>query len=167
MNKIIFIIIFLLLNYLLYSKSNYEDFDHMLNSNLVGSVEFINTEELEILLKTENNIYILDIRSLAEYEISRIKGARFIDYKAFKLSDVKDIRKFDNIVLYCSVGYRSERVGEILLEEGYTNVYNLYGGIFKWVNEERIVVDSFGQTDKIHGHSKNWARWITSGHIVY
>jgi len=36
------------------------------------------------------------------------------------------------IYLYCNTGYRSEKTAEILIENGYTYVYNLQHGIMEW-----------------------------------
>ena len=50
--------------------------------------------------------------------------------------------KSDTIVLYCSIGYRSEKIGEKLVEMGYGHVFNLYGGIFEWVNRDLPVYNA-------------------------
>ena len=47
---------------------------------------------------------------------------------------VEDIARESTIVVYCSVGYRSEKIAEELDKLGFTNVSNLYGGIFEWIN---------------------------------
>lgn len=106
------------------------------------------------------SLYILDTRSDAEYNTSHIKSARFVSYNTFKLSMVKDIPKDAQIVLYCSVGWRSERIGEKLKKAGYSNVSNLYGGIFEWVNQGNKVYNAEGETKLVHAYSKEWAKWI-------
>ena len=80
------------------------------------------------------DVVLLDTRAKEEFEVSHIKGARFVDYDDFEVEKVKDIPIDQEIIVYCSVGYRSERVGEKLQKAGYSNVKNLYGGIF-WVEE--------------------------------
>jgi len=50
------------------------------------------------------------------------------------------IEKQDPLAVYCSVGYRSERIAEKLPQQRYTNVVNVYGGVFEWVNTGRPVV---------------------------
>jgi 3-mercaptopyruvate sulfurtransferase SseA len=70
--------------------------------------------------------------------------------------------------VYCSVGYRSERVGEKLQKLGYQNVYNIYGGIFEWKNEGMQVVNRQNQpTDSVHTYNKNWSKWLLKGVKVY
>jgi len=81
---------------------------------------------------------------------------------------VKAIAKDAKIVTYCSVGYRSERIGEKLQKAGFTDVSNLKGSIFKWINEGNTLEDKDGQTtDKVHGFDKNWGKWVRGDKAVY
>lgn len=75
--------------------------------------------------------------------------------------------KFALVIVYCSVGYRSERIGEKLQDAGFINVQNLYGGIFKWVNEGMPVYNSIGPTKQVHGYSRSWGVWLQKGEKVY
>ena len=71
------------------------------------------------------------------------------------------VPKDSTVVLYCSIGYRSEKVAEELRERGFTKVYNLYGSIFEWVNQGLPVVDTTGeQTRKVHTYNAKWGRWV-------
>jgi phosphatidylethanolamine-binding protein (PEBP) family uncharacterized protein len=68
------------------------------------------------------------------------------------------------VVVYCSVGVRSEKIGEKLIAAGYKNVLNLYGGIFEWVNQNLPVYKQNGvQTAEIHTYDNNWERWAERG----
>jgi len=111
---------------------------------------------------------ILDARSRKEYAVSHLTNARFVDYDTFDPAMVANVPKSETIVVYCSVGYRSEKIGERLMKEGYKNVYNLYGGLFQWVNEGRPVVNMEGvQTDSVHTYNKEWSVWLHKGIKVY
>ena len=114
------------------------------------------------------HIYLLDARELREFEVSHIETARFVGFNDFSLDRVADIPKDSAIIVYCSVGYRSEKVGEKLIAAGYTHVVNLYGGIFQWVNEGNPVVDETNApTQKVHAYSKSWGVWLKKGEKVY
>jgi predicted sulfurtransferase len=77
------------------------------------------------------------------------------------------IDKNTPIVVYCSIGYRSEKVGEKLLNEGFT-VYNLYGGIFNWKNSNNPVVDNNEiATQKVHCFNQEWSKWLLKGEKIY
>ena len=114
------------------------------------------------------NVYFLDTREYSEFKVSHIKGAKRVGYDNFKMSSLKGIKKDAEIIVYCSIGARSQDIGEKLKKAGYTNVKNLFGGFFHWNNSGYEKVDSNGKkTSKIHGFSKEWSKWITKGTIVY
>ena len=70
--------------------------------------------------------------------------------------------------MYCSVGYRSEKISEKLTDLGFQNVSNLYGGMFGWVNAEQPIVSGQGKpTDEIHPYDKKWGKWLERGTKKY
>lgn len=145
--------------------SGQTDFDRKLKSLYKNTVPLIHTEELA---KVKDNVILLDTRSPEEFQVSHIPNARFLDYDKFNSKTVIPIDKNATIIVYCSVGYRSERVGEKLREMGYKNVTNLYGGIFDWVNNgETVVNKSEVATDSVHTYNKDWSRWLIKGVKVY
>ncbi|MDW3197583.1 MAG: rhodanese-like domain-containing protein [Cytophagales bacterium] len=112
--------------------------------------------------------YILDIRSPEEYEISHLPESRMLNFETFSPDQVIDIPKDAKVLVYCSVGYRSERAGEQLQEAGYQNVQNLYGGIFDWKNKGKEVVNPANvPTDSVHTYNLLWSRWLQNGIKVY
>lgn len=117
---------------------------------------------------TLNGYYILDIRSPEEYAISHLPGSRMINYETFNPGQVVDIPKDAKVLVYCSVGYRSERAGEQLQDAGYTHVQNLYGGIFDWKNKGNEIVNPANvPTDSVHTYNRVWSRWLQNGIKVY
>jgi len=110
----------------------------------------------------------LDARELEEFEVSHLRNARYVGFNNFSLEVIKDIPKTTPIVVYCSIGVRSEKIGEKLLAAGYTNVKNCYGSIFEWVNQGNEIVDMQNQpTKKIHAYNKKWGVWVNKGEKVY
>ena len=113
-------------------------------------------------------VIFLDSRAKSEFDVSRIAGARYVGYEDFDISKVADLPKHKEIVVYCSVSYRSEKIAEKLKEAGYTHVKNLYGGIFEWHNTGHEVVDSLGHaTNKVHGYGNLWGKWLLKAEVVY
>ena len=106
---------------------------------LKGSIPLIHTAELETQLSKDVDIVLLDAREKAEYELSHLPAAQWVGYDDFSLKSVGNINKDKTIVVYCSIGVRSERIAEKLKSNGFKTVLNLYGGIFAWANEERIL----------------------------
>ncbi len=140
-------------------------FDEKMQSLYKNTVPLIKAEELKSRME---NVVILDTRAPEEYNVSHITGSRMVDYDAFKVSQVKDIPKNAEVIVYCSVGYRSERVGEKLRKAGYKDVKNLYGGIFDWKNQGFEIVNPNNQpTDSVHTYNKAWGEWLYKGIKVY
>ena len=110
----------------------------------------------------------LDARSYDEYEVSHLSQAHWVGYDDFQEELVESLDKNQATVVYCSVGYRSEKVVQKLIALGFTNVYNLYGGLFEWVNRGHEVIDmSDHVTSQIHAYNKVWGVWVSRGQKVY
>ena len=109
---------------------------------------------------------ILDVREKDEFVVSRLKNAIWIGYDDFEPSRIDSIDKEQEIIVYCSVGYRSSKIGEKLIESGYKNVKNLYGGIFRWANENRPLYNDSTQTLEVHAYSKKWGRFLTNPELI-
>lgn len=134
------------------------EFDQKVNKLINFSVPTIGVKELE---ETKDHVYLFDARELPEYQVSHIEGAKYLGYKDFDKSRLEGVPKDAKIVLYCSVGYRSEKIGEQLQKLGYSKVYNLYGSIFEWVNQDNPVVDKNGKkVNKVHTYNKQWSKWV-------
>ncbi len=138
-------------------------FQQKLNGLLSNDVPAVDVPALDTL----HAPVFLDAREREEYDVSHLPAARWVGYKSFDPALVKDLPKDTLLVVYCSVGYRSERVTEQLRKAGFRNVYNLVGGIFEWVNTDHTVVDEKGPTPRVHAYDKDWGRWVVKGERVY
>lgn len=112
---------------------------------------------------------LLDTRKKEEFEVSHLQNAIWVGYETFEAERVtnKIVNKDIPIIVYCSIGVRSEDIGEKLLKLGYTNVKNLYGGIFEWKNQNRNVYNNSKATDSVHAFDKHWGRLLHKGIKVY
>jgi len=132
-------------------------FDNEVNTYLSYSVPVISVAECKEL----ENVVLLDAREEEEFQVSHIPNATHIGYQSPKFEVLDNLSKDTPIIMYCSIGYRSEKLGEKLQEKGFTNVYNLYGSIFAWVNAGNKVVDTKGnQTSRVHTYNKKWSQWV-------
>ena len=50
---------------------------------------------------------------------------------------------------------------------GYSAVYNLYGGIFEWKNQNQAVYRNHKETEEVHAYNKMWGFWLDKGIKVY
>ncbi|NNE27768.1 MAG: rhodanese-like domain-containing protein [Saprospiraceae bacterium] len=139
------------------------DFTEKVDSYLDYTIPVISVEALS---QTYRKKLLLDARELEEYEVSHLPNALHIGYKSPNWEMLKSIPKDTQIVIYCSIGYRSEKLGTKLKDMGYLNITNLYGSIFEWANQDRPLVDKEGQkTNKVHGYNKKWSKWIKNPDI--
>ncbi|WP_075340385.1 rhodanese-like domain-containing protein [Tenacibaculum agarivorans] len=132
------------------------------------TVPYIHVENLN---EKDDNTILLDAREPREFEVSHLNKAICVGYDHFNLkSTLQQLPKDKNtkIVVYCSLGIRSEDIAEQLKKAGFTNVFNLYGGIFEWKNKGNTVVNKENTpTEKVHAFNKEWGVWLTKGIKIY
>ena len=132
------------------------DYDQMLTALYSNTVPLLKAEQINM-----DDYLVLDSRAANERAVSYIQNSVWVDYPNPNLTVVQDLPKDRAILVYCSIGYRSERVGETLISMGFTRVYNLYGGIFEWANNEHPLVDAENKsTNKVHGFDQSWGKWL-------
>jgi len=142
------------------------EFSERLNSIYRHSVKTITVAELAPMMK--QGAVVLDTREQDEFDVSHIRHARHVGYIWFDMREVYDIPKTDTVVVYCTIGNRSERIGEKLKKAGYQHVFNLYGGIYEWINQRNPVYNANDvQTTEVHVYDKNWSQWLIRGTHVY
>lgn len=110
---------------------------------------------------------ILDAREKVEFQVSHLQHAKWVGHETFTLKSVAELDKNKSVLIYCTVGARSEEIGKALQKAGFKKVYNLYGGILQWVNEGRTVFANGKPTLKVHTYSMPWSVWLTKGEKVY
>ncbi|WP_242084426.1 rhodanese-like domain-containing protein [Aestuariivivens sediminis] len=131
------------------------------------SIPYISVQELAM---PKTKAMVLDAREEKEFNVSHIKHAIHVGYESFNLDSVQRLLPDKNadIVVYCSIGIRSEAIAEVLKKGGYTHVKNLYGGIFEWKNHNFPVYNlEHKETDSIHIYSNEWRSWLKKGIKVY
>jgi rhodanese-related sulfurtransferase len=143
-------------------------YSQLLEKMYSRTVPLITVAQAAALQAGNKQVLFLDTREQEEYRVSHIRDAVWVGYKDFNLQRVTSIPRQTPIIVYCSVGYRSEKIGEKLLQAGFTNVHNLYGSIFEWVNQGHPVYQAGNQsTTRVHAYSRLWGRWLRRGTKVY
>lgn len=142
--------------------------DKLLQKYNKNNVPYITSDTLA---SEKNSPILLDAREEKEFKVSHLENAICVGFDHFNVTEtLEKLPKDKNtkIVVYCSLGIRSEIVAHKLIEKGYTNVYNLYGGIFEWKNHSFQVMDTLGKkTEKVHAFNKDWGKWLKKGEKVY
>jgi len=103
---------------------------------------------------------LLDVREPAEYAVSHLVGARRARTERQALAALEGVPRDTEIVLYCSVGYRSSQLVQELAGAGYTNLRNLEGSIFEWANAGHPVVRGTTPVEEVHPYDKDWGRLL-------
>jgi rhodanese-related sulfurtransferase len=114
----------------------------------------------------EGSVVFLDCRERAEYEVSHLHNAVWVGYNDFDLSRVS-FAKEEKLIAYCSIGKRSDVITKRLLQEGYTDVRNLVGGIFEWSNQGFPVYKFSAETVDVHVYNAFWGRWLKKGNKIW
>ncbi len=86
--------------------------------------------ELRFWMQTGSVFYLVDVREDWEREIYNI-GGHHLPLSEFN-ERKEEIPKTGPVVIYCEKGIRSQLVIQRLEEAGYTDLYNLDGGMKAW-----------------------------------
>jgi molybdopterin/thiamine biosynthesis adenylyltransferase/rhodanese-related sulfurtransferase len=99
-------------------------------------VKEINCHELETLQLGDTPLQLIDVREQDEYDLVNI-GADLMPLSGI-ISNENAISRNKKVVIHCMTGSRSARAIRMLEEKfGFTNLYNLKGGIIAYINELR------------------------------
>ena len=101
-----------------------------MKKNIFRQVENFDIDYEELEKMKLNGAKIVDVRSNREYLEGHIEGSINIpDYEINKKFEKIFTDHNQIIILYCSSGNRSKNACKKLIKKGYSNIYNLYGGI--------------------------------------
>ncbi len=138
------------------------DFDKMTQTYLRFNVPTITIDEIN----NDINYLLIDCRSENEFSISTIEGAVNLPTKTSAKNTLKKYPKNTPIIVFCSIGYRSEKMANFIQKLGYKNTNNLYGSIFEWANRGLPLYHENELTDTIHTFNRSWSKWITNKQLT-
>ncbi len=97
-----------------------------------ASFRQVNSEKFNALI-SEKNGTLVDVRTASEFKNGHITDAGNLNFYALDFRKrLRLLPKDQPVYLYCTTGYRSEKAAKMLIDNGYTNVYNLQHGIMEW-----------------------------------
>lgn len=103
---------------------------------------------------------LLDVRSHAEYDVSHLHGARWVNTDQPVGQATAGIAHTAPIITYCSVGYRSSAYAQRLIQDGFTNVHDLQGSIFQWADDGLPVYRDGRVVDQVHPYNRYWGQLL-------
>ena len=96
----------------------------------IKTIEGITFEEK---IRSIKNLQLIDVRSPEEYAVEHLENSKNINWNGDDfVSNAEKLDKSKPIFVYCKVGGRSIQAANKLSELGFTEIYNLDGGIMKW-----------------------------------
>ena len=101
---------------------------------------------------------IIDVRKDGEFRVSHLYDALHLE-SAEAISNMiteRGLSKDAEIIVYCSVGYRSVSIAADLIERGFIQALNLEHSLFEWVNKGYPMTRESDSADKIHSFNKAW-----------
>lgn len=79
------------------------------------------------------------MRTQEEYDEGHIKGSTLIPVQELD-KRLSEIPRDTKMLVYCRAGHRSAQASEILVNNGFKEVYNMKGGIEEWIKAGYEVV---------------------------
>ncbi len=98
------------------------------------SMESITTAELRTALNGNFQGLLIDVREPDEYAVANIKGSRLIPLKTLP-QELDSLPRDREILIHCKAGGRSAKAVQLMLDQGFTRVKNVTGGMDAWLSE--------------------------------
>lgn len=107
----------------------------VLFKNLINNPDFENVFDVDPqeVLNYSNSIELTDVRDPDEYigELGHIKNSKLLPLAQVE-AELYNFPKDKTIVFICRSGRRSAMATQLLKANGFTEVYNLHGGMIQW-----------------------------------
>ncbi|GAA3610425.1 rhodanese-like domain-containing protein [Flavivirga amylovorans] len=98
-------------------------------------IKVVSPKEVKTLL-IEKSLQIIDVRTPKEFKEGYIEGAQNIDFFSDDFDEnIKKLDKTKPVILYCKSGRRSAKSSRKLFDAGFTEIYDIEGGILRWKKE--------------------------------
>ena len=97
---------------------------------ILADFKFITAQQAQVLIEKDQNVTLLDVRTVDEFKEGHIRGATLIPVSKLEanLAKLKD-SKNKQIVVYCRSGSRSVAASRILKANGFTPLNVKHGMI--------------------------------------
>ena len=83
----------------------------------------------------EAGVITLDVRTPDEFAEGHVEGARLIDFQSGNFeNEIAALDKNATYAVYCRSGNRSGQAVKVMQDAGFTNVFNMNGGVIDWAN---------------------------------
>ncbi len=95
------------------------------------------------------NIQLVDVRTPGEYEGGHLNNAKNINFKSDNFTEqISKLDKTKPVMVYCLSGGRSAAAAKQMQDMGFVEIYNMDGGIMKWRNSGKPLVQGVAAVQK-------------------
>ena len=113
----------------------------LVGSSAMAQIKVLPVNDFDSKLTATVDKIILDVRTPEEYSSGHLKDAQLANYRS---ADFKQqVEKLDHnkpVFVYCAAGVRSHAAAEVLTGLGFTQVYDLDGGMNAWKGAKKEVI---------------------------
>ncbi|MBR5694855.1 MAG: rhodanese-like domain-containing protein [Paludibacteraceae bacterium] len=112
----------------------------LLMSMMACAQKNISPQEFHEMITKDPNLQVVDVRTPQEFAAGHIKGARNVDFRSpdFEKNIAKAVKKRKTVLVYCRSGKRSLNAMNLMVKNGFKDVYNMEGGILAWEKEYEV-----------------------------
>lgn len=107
--------------------------DWMKENFEVKTIPQISVDELKEKIETENDLQVVDVRRVGEYESGHATKAINAPLSPDVADKVSGLDKAKQTAVICLGGYRSSAAASLLEQKGFTNLMNVIGGTGAWI----------------------------------
>lgn len=98
----------------------------------MNTIPSITVTELAELLKNQTNICLIDVREPDEHDVAAISGSRLVPLATVP-EQAAHWPMDQEMYVHCKAGGRSARAVQYLMDQGFTRVTNVAGGMDAWL----------------------------------
>jgi rhodanese-related sulfurtransferase len=106
-------------------------------------VEVLAPKDFADIMSKTTDYQLVDVRTPNEYDMGHLEGAELINFMADSFeSEISKLDKNKPVLVYCAVGGRSGQAASKLKKLGFTQIYDLNGGMNAWnASNMKVVTD--------------------------
>lgn len=105
----------------------------LIPETLAVSYTNITVSEAKSMVDSDPGLIVLDVRTPEEYNDGHIVNARLIPHLELE-ERLGELNANDRILVYCQTGARSTFASQILVDNGFLHVFNMFEGITAWID---------------------------------
>ncbi|MDH7596043.1 MAG: NosD domain-containing protein [Candidatus Bathyarchaeota archaeon] len=115
---------------------------------LANSYINVSVEQAKTMIETDPSLVVLDVRTQTEYETGHIRNARLMPLSQLE-SRLGELDKNRKTLVYCLLGDLSTTACQILVDNNFTNVYNLLNGLEAWIDADYPVYVRYNSLQEV------------------